>query len=446
MLESQLDTHSDAANEPFRGSILCVDDEKQILTSLKRLFRRAGHTVNLANSAAEGLEFLQDNSVDLVISDMRMPEMDGNAFLSRVAEDWPQTVRLLLTGYSDMESTVGAINRGSIYRYIAKPWDDTDILLSVQSALETKHLRDERKRLNELTQRQNVELQELNSSLEQKVESRTQQLKNAVDKLAQSNDQIKQAYVDSIAIFSRLINSREGEETAHGERIADLADLVAVDLELDETFRENLRYAALLHDIGKMGLPDALLKTPYSSLSDEQKTLYQQHSINGEALLLSLGPLTEASAIIRSHHEQYGGGGFPDQLKGDDIPLGARILGAVNDYDDLLSGSLVGKIMDNASAGAYLQNNIGKRYDKTVVTSLLSIIKENNTTQPVNKELILNIDDVVPGMILAEDVYLRENVLMLRSGQILTESFIDKFKSLKNEANETTSLKIRNAG
>lgn len=445
MLAHQEDTALNATNEPFKGSILCVDDEVQILTSLKRLFRRAGHTVNLANSAAEGLEFLKNNSVDLVISDMRMPEMDGNAFLSHVAQDWPQTIRLLLTGYSDMESTVGAINDGNIYRYIAKPWDDTDILLSVQSALETKHLRDERKRLSELTQRQNAELQELNSSLEQKVESRTEQLKNAVDKLAQSNDQIKQAYVDSIAVFSRLINSREGDETAHGERIAELADLVAVDLDLDDTFRENLRYAALLHDIGKMSLPDDLLKTPYSSLNDEHKTLYQQHSINGEALLLSLGPLTEASSIIRSHHEQYSGGGFPDQLKGDDIPLGARILSAVNDYDDLLSGSLLGKIMDSSSAGAYLKSNVGKRYDKAVVTSLLSVIQQNKTTQSINKELILNIDDVLPGMILAEDVYLRENVLMLRSGQLLTESFIEKFKSLKNDANESTSLKIRNS-
>ncbi|MBX2880201.1 MAG: response regulator [Granulosicoccus sp.] len=443
MLAAQVNNESDAANEPLKGSILCVDDEAQILTSLKRLFRRAGHSVHLANSAAEGLEFLKENQVDLVISDMRMPEMDGNAFLTRVATEWPHTVRMLLTGYSDMESTVGAINNGSIYRYIAKPWDDQDILVTVQSALETKHLRDERTRLIELTSRQNEELQELNSSLEQKVEARTTELKNAVEKLATSNDQIKQAYSDSIAVFSRLINIREGEGSAHGERIAELADLVAQDLQLDDDFRQDLNYAALLHDIGKMGLSDELFKTPQSSLSDEQRELYEQHSVNGEAILLSLGPLSAASAMIRSHHEQYGGGGFPDQLKGDEIPLGARILSVVNDYDDLMSGSLLGKAMDSAGAGMYLKTNIGKRYDKEIVSSLLNIIKDHKGTEAINKELILDIDDVVAGMTLAEDVYLRENVLMLRSGQVMTESFIKKFKSLKADSNESRSLKIR---
>ncbi len=443
MHAQQIIADDEPANEPIKGSILCVDDESQILTALKRVFRRAGHTVTIMTSGAEALEFLENNTVDLVISDMRMPEMDGNAFLTQVAQRWPATVRMLLTGYSDMESTVGAINNGSIYRYIAKPWDDTDIILSVQGALETKYLRDERHRLIEVTQQQNSELQQLNSSLEEKVEERTRELKETAESLANSNEQITQAYADSIAVFSRLISMREGESSAHGERIADLADRVASAMNQDEDFRQNLKYAALLHDIGKMGLPDEVLRTPYASLTDEQRTLHQQHAENGQAILMSLGPLSEASDMIRSHHEHFGGNGFPDKLKGDEIPLGARILCVVNEFDDLCSGALLGKAMDKSSAISYMTKNTGSRYDERVVTPFLAILENFEQTQEINKELILSVEDVKPGMTLAEDVYLRDSVLMLRAGQVLTESFISKFKAMKEDANESKLLTIR---
>ncbi|OED39919.1 hypothetical protein AB833_13300 [Chromatiales bacterium (ex Bugula neritina AB1)] len=425
------------------GTILCVDDESRILMSLKRVFRRFGHTIHIANSGAEGLEFLEENSVDIVMSDMRMPEMDGNHFLTEVATRWPDTVRMLLTGYSDMESTVGAINNGSIYRYIAKPWDDNDLSLSVQRALETKHLRDEHRRLNALTAQQNIQLQELNQSLEEKVQVRTKELRLVAEQLQASNSQIEQAYIDSIAVFSRIIGMREGESTAHGERIAEAADLVAEKMGIDEAARVDIRYAALLHDIGKIGLPDDLLKTPYETLTDDQKEVFQQHSTNGEAILVTLAPLNNASQIIRSHHEQYGGGGYPDKLKGEEIPVGARILGVVNEFDDLLSGAMQGTAMDTESAIAYLNSNIERRYDPAVVDAFIAINHNLKQQEKVNKELILNIDNVEPGMILAEDVYLRENVLMLRSGQELTATFIAKFKSLKSGSSESKLLKVR---
>lgn len=442
MLAEQMNNAPPPEDVPLSGTILCVDDEAQILTSLKRLLRRAGHTVSLANSGAEALDLLRENPVDLVISDMRMPEMDGNAFLSQVASEWPDTIRMLLTGFSDMESTIGAINNGSIYRYIAKPWDDTDLLLTIQSALETKNLRDERDQLIGITKQQNEELQQLNDSLEEKVQTRTKDLQKATLKLVESNEQIKQAYSDSIAVFSRLISIREGDASNHGERIAKLAGKVAVAMQQDEEFCEDLHHAALLHDIGKMGLSDDLLKTPYDALNEEQRQKYQEHSVNGEAILVSLGPLSAAASIIRSHHERFDGTGFPDKLKGEDIPLGARILCVVNDFDDLLSGSLQGRVLDQTAAVRYLNTNVNSRYDKAVVTAFLSIIDEEQTLA-VDKELILSIDDVVAGMTLAEDVFLRENVLMLRSGQVLTESFIEKFKSMKSDSGDTKLLKVR---
>ncbi|MEI8325566.1 MAG: response regulator [Betaproteobacteria bacterium] len=154
-------------------AILLVDDEPGILSAIRRLLRPSGYKVLTAEGAGTGLALLETEPVDLVISDMRMPEMDGAQFLERVRQRWPQSMRLLLTGYADVGSTIHAINRGEIYRYIAKPWDDNELLLTIRGALEQQRLLAENTRLHALTQAQNEQLQHLNEGLQRKVAERT---------------------------------------------------------------------------------------------------------------------------------------------------------------------------------------------------------------------------------------------------------------------------------
>ena len=161
------------------ATLLFVDDEPGILSSLRRLFRPHGYRILVAESGALGLAELEKTPVDLVISDMRMPEMDGATFLKAVRQRWPDTVRILLTGYADVTSTVAAINEGEIYRYVSKPWDDNEIVNTVREALERYRLKQENLRLTALTQSQNEELKGLNASLEQKVAERTPSCKAA---------------------------------------------------------------------------------------------------------------------------------------------------------------------------------------------------------------------------------------------------------------------------
>ncbi|MDQ1363761.1 MAG: hypothetical protein QG652_1623, partial [Pseudomonadota bacterium] len=139
-------------------TILCVDDEKNILSSLRRLLRPEGYEVQLASSGAEGLEILEKMPVDLVISDMRMPEMNGAEFLEKVYAKWPDTVRILLTGYSEISSTIDAINKGNIYKYISKPWEEHDLRQTIRNALEARKIEKERDALLVLTRKQNEEL------------------------------------------------------------------------------------------------------------------------------------------------------------------------------------------------------------------------------------------------------------------------------------------------
>ena len=197
------ETPSDDAAQTRAPTILCVDDEPNILSSLRRLFRGKGFQVRIAEGGKAGLALLETETVDLVISDMRMPEMDGAQFLEQVRARWPDTLRLLLTGYSDVTSIIEAINRGEIYRYITKPWDDNDIVLIVRQALERKALELEKKRLEALAIAQHEELLALNASLESKVQARTAELQVA-------NEQLKSSFVTSIKVFSTLIDMRGG--------------------------------------------------------------------------------------------------------------------------------------------------------------------------------------------------------------------------------------------
>ncbi|HOB46924.1 MAG TPA: response regulator, partial [Zoogloea sp.] len=255
-------------------TLLCVDDEANILSSLRRLFRPHGYKVLVAGSGAEGLELLAGEHVDLIISDMRMPGMDGAAFLAEARKRYPQTVRLLLTGYADMESTIAAINSGQIARYIAKPWNDQDVLLTVREALERQALQREKDRLEALARQQNEELKALNASLEQKVEARTRELKTAHEKL-------KQNFLTSIRVFANLIELREGANTGHSRRVADLARKIAIRLNFSPVDVQDVMLAGLLHDVGKIGLPDDLLGKPVSHMSGDELGLLRKHPASG---------------------------------------------------------------------------------------------------------------------------------------------------------------------
>src|SRR5574340_1197035 len=150
---------------------------------------------------------------------MRMPQMDGAEMLEQIRARWPDAVRILLTGYSDIKSTIVAINRGEIYRYVSKPWDDNDMVLIVRDALERKYLLAEEQRLKALTQRQNDELKILNATLEDKVRRRTEELRVALESLAHAKEKLKKDYFVTIQIFANLMELRKGMMAGHSRRV-----------------------------------------------------------------------------------------------------------------------------------------------------------------------------------------------------------------------------------
>lgn len=416
------------------STLLIVDDEENILRSLNRLFRPQGYRVITAGSGAEGLEILEKTEVDLVISDMRMPEMPGDQFLEQVAERWPQVMRILLTGYSDVESTISAINKGGIYKYISKPWEENDIKISVRRALEQKAL-------EAVVHRQNLELKALNNSLEARVQERTEELKQIVMMLELAHDSLKQAYEDTITTFSNLIEAREGDVAGHARRVAELARNMAVQMGLNEVDAQDIYFAGLLHDVGKIGLPDRLLNTPFDRLSDADRDEMIKHCALGEMMLMPLEILRTPAKIIHAHHERYDGSGYPDGIKGDAIPLSARILAIADDYDALQSGMMTSNKMSAEQAEGFIVERCGKHYTPQVVDALTACLRSEADKRDVPMKLI-RAADLKPGMVVAKDLVSNSGVVLLARGNSLDQPLIDMIKRIVSLTGKNSGLYI----
>lgn len=193
---------------PPRPKVLLVDDEEPILNSLRRLLRGQPYDVLLATSGAQALEILEQQPVNLVMSDARMPNMDGATLLALVHERYPATARIMLTGYADPSAIIKAINEGQIHRYISKPWNDEEMLLTLRQALEHQHLARERERLEKLTRVQNEQLKLLNSTLEKHVAARTAELQQTADMLDLAYEELKRSFLTGTEMFSLLANLR----------------------------------------------------------------------------------------------------------------------------------------------------------------------------------------------------------------------------------------------
>lgn len=415
---------------PAAPSILCVDDEPSILSALKRLFRPHGFTVLTAGSGQEALELLAQEPVDVVISDMRMPQMDGAQFLEQVFQRWPETKRILLTGYADANATIAAVNLGHIWRYVAKPWNDAELVAAVQQALAHRRLERENAALVALTRRQNEELKQLNAALEAKVAARTAELQQMLAMLEKSHEELKKGFMTTVKVLSSLFELRGSKLAGHSRRVAETARQLAQALQLDEAAAQDVLLAALLHDIGKISLPDHLLDKPFNTMSAEERAQVMTHPQRGEQVLNAVDQLKKAAVLVRHHHECFDGSGYPDHLVGLAIPLGARILAVANDFDALQLGTLVSRPLKPAEARTYIFENRGKRYDPQVVAAFMAKVADQIPEEV--QELPMRPGTLRPGMVLTRDLMHPDGYLLLAKGQAVDSVVIEQLLKIES--------------
>ena len=403
------------------ATLLLVDDEVNVLKSLMRLLHAHNYRLLMAASGTEALALMAREPVDLVISDMRMPHMDGAELLAKIRQQWPETMRLLLTGHADMTQTVAAINQGEIYRYIAKPWHDDELLLIVAQALEQQKLKRENARLQQLTAEQNAALREANTTLEQKVAQRTAELSQLVSFLEMTQQELKTSFRTSLQVLANMLDMRFADWVGHSQRVVDVAEQLARMADVGEEEFEAIRNAAQLHDIGKIALPDALVNKPFLSCSRQERSEVMEHPALGQMVLLPIPELNRAGVLIRHIHEHYDGTGFPDRLHSDSIPLGARILAIAVDYDELQMGLILPQAITAEHALLYIRENKGQRYDPDLVSLMVRVV---DAEQKRIREVALGSSQLKPGMKLSRDLFSASRFLLLTRGRVLDEAII----------------------
>lgn len=415
-------------NLDIRASILLVDDEAYVLSSLRRLFEDDSSIhVCTAGDGLNALDIMQEQVFDLVISDMNMPGMDGATFLTEVAHRWPDTDRILLTGYADVPSAIKAINEGKISQYLSKPWDDDDLLKRVNEILLTHHLKSENKRLVKIRDEQHQQLKELTDKQEQIIRSRTEELQQTADQLDLAYEELQQSYLECVPLLAALVDLNEKTKKGHAKRVAGISDLISSDMKLSARDQRLVHVSALVHDIGKIGLDQAIQRKSLSDMSRGELRLYRQHTLLGESTLMAFEPIQQAANIVRSHHERYDGAGFPDKLKGDAIPVGARIIAVANDYDNLLlPNNFMGKAMEDGEAYNFIIKESGKRYDPDVVTAFDHVYDRILEIHAKSMQITLPVSKLAAGMVLSNDLINLHGIVMLAAGRTLTESLIEK--------------------
>ncbi|MFT5117746.1 MAG: adenylate cyclase [Kiritimatiellia bacterium] len=410
-----------------RPKILLVDDEKSILDSLYRFCRQRKWEAFRASDGAEALKLLDTQAVDIIISDMRMPNMDGAEFLTKAREKSPDSVRILLTGYADMQAVINAVNKAKIFNYLNKPWDDNMLESVVNSALDFKEKEDQRLRLVREVEEKNNELASLNDSLEEKVSQRTKNLQIAIEEVQQSNKKINNNFREALTLITSVIEMQDGSKSNYTEMVAKASADIAHALDLSPKEIEQIRIAAALHNIGKFSLPEAIRKKPMNDLNAKELELFRTHTIQGEAVLSGMTGLKVISKLVRSHQEYLNGKGFPDKLKEDEIPMGAKILCVTSDFQKLESNLLRKEISDPVEALEYLKSMSGVNYDARVV-DLFEKYYESHLKNYRSYLSQLSLKDIKEGMVLAENLLSSGGLSLLTKDTLLTAEHIGKFK------------------
>jgi len=331
-------------------SVLVVDDEVYILRSIKRLFMDADFDVITANSGREALRILEKNqNIVLIISDMCMPGMNGVELLEMVKDIVPDAARVLLTGQSDITIAVSAINRGGIHRYITKPWSEKELYSIIRKAFKRYRLLQENKKLITYVTKQNEQLREWNLSLARNVRERT-------GRISREYEHLKENYNSLLLAFPQLASLYDKVQEEHSKSVANISVKIAENNSLPVEDIEDIRIASLLHDTGKIALPSYLLEKKTEQMDSEEMEAYKLHPLRGEEIFAMVDGLEYVSVLIRHHHENFDGTGFPDGLRGNDIPSGARII-AIADLVERLMREVA---FENRAE--YVLNEIKNRY------------------------------------------------------------------------------------
>lgn len=343
----------DRKTNPKPPEVLVVDDEPMVCILLKELLATQGFRCSEASNGRQALELLAARPFDLVVSDLRMPVMNGLELLQAVRSRYPQVAFVMATGENDVRVAVQAMKEGAS-DYIIKPFHTEVALASVQRALEKRRLQ--------------IELENYRLHLEEMVAQRTSELHAAMER-------IERTYDETLSALGGALELRDLETEGHSRRVTRYCLELARGLGLPEGEVKNIVRGSLLHDIGKIGIPDAILLKP-GRLTDEELEVMQTHPQIGYELVCRIAFLAPAAEMVLAHQERWDGTGYPRGLKGESIPVGARIFAVADTLDAMTSDRPYRRALPFSVAREEIARQAGRQFDPQVVQVFLSISEE----------------------------------------------------------------------
>jgi len=373
-----------------KRTVLFVDDEPNILKAVQRLLRQEEMDVLCASTGEEALEGLGQTPAQVVVTDQRMPQMSGVDLLSAVRERYPEIIRMMMTGFTEIKVAVEAINQGEIYRLITKPWNDDELRATLRQAFEQADLKEEIKRLNRVTREQNFRLQDMNRNLEEKVRERTKQLAN-------KHQELRTAYVQTVGALAEAIDAKDAYTRGHSERVGVYASKIAREMGFTKEFIERVYIAGLLHDVGKIGIRDAVITKP-DKLTREEYEEIMEHPAIGARILEPVDFLADIAPCVRHHHEWYDGSsrGYPDRLRGDSIPLPSRIILVADTVEAMTSDRPYRKALTIDRVISELDKYSGSQFDPSCVEAFLRLLDREGECF-IRSELKFDIFEFIEG-------------------------------------------------
>ena len=404
-----------SATDAPKAKVLCVDDEDSILKALERSLQRLDVDVRTTTSGPLALQILKKEEIAVIVCDYRMPEMSGSEVLERSISLSPDTYRITLTGDTDLASAQEMINQGQIHQFLTKTGDYDHLRSVVRNGIEAYELKQENRRLQQLTQRHVQEL-------EVKVQERTRALQKSNKELAALQEEQMVTLRATIRVLISSLGLVRPDLGIHSRRVAELATQIAPSLGIAERDLRDLEFAAGLHDFGMISF--AGTSAPLTEIARDQ-------SIQAAVGLLGrVRGFDDVLSVLQFQREHFDGSGSPGFISGEDIPLFSRVIAAVNAYDEaLFSGKCHQPLREIAKET--LEAGRGTRFDASVVDAILLNVAQQSANNPdFDTEVEIPPEQVEVGMVLSKDLNTGADVLLFAEGTELTEPSVGRIREM----------------
>lgn len=343
-----------------KKTVLIVDDEENNLQLLKRTFR-GKYNLLTAHNGIEALEVVKQygDKIALIVSDQKMPVMEGTEFFKKVRETNPQIIKILLTGHVDTDILVSAINDCDLFQYILKPFEPEELKIAVENGISKYSMASNNKVFY---------------------------------------NELRELFYKTIRAISNALDTKDSYTNGHSLRVTLYSMILAKELNLDDSYMEDIEIAGLLHDIGKIAMPKSIL-CKNGKLTEEEFLVMKSHPVRGEKIVINIKKLQMISEWVKTHHEKWDGTGYPDGLKGTQIPLPGRIIALADTYDAMTSTRPYRTALSHEVAISEIKRCSGTQFDPELAELFIKLEAKINDARMNPEEayqkysfLVKNID------------------------------------------------------